>query len=577
MGSLYQAARKRIKKLLLDIYPEEHITDDFLEDLYQLIEQHLEEVTCSLNKWDETDTVLITYGNSLVDSRKDATPLQTLHGFLKEHLHHEIRNVHVLPFFPHSSDDGFSVIDYYRVDPRLGSWSDLLNLRQDFDLMADLVINHVSSQSQWFRNFLQGKSPGKDFFIDVDPSTDLSQVTRPRSTPLLTPFQTSQGEKHVWTTFSPDQVDLDFSNPRVLYEMLKVLFFYISKGIRIIRLDAIAYLWKETGTSCIHLPQTHRIVKLLRELAELIHPDTIILTESNVPDRENLSYFGENNDEAHMIYQFPLPPLLLHALHTGSSKYLSQWARQVPDPGDEATYFNFTASHDGIGVRPAEGLIPQKEMDRMVEKMRDFGGHVNTRTHPDGSESPYEINITWFDALKGTHEGPDNLQTERFLCSQTIMMSLRGIPGFYIHSLTATANDQAGVKQTGKPRSINRKKWEWKDLMKKLADERDPAHRVFSELKRLLGIRTSQPAFHPDSPQEILDLGDSFFALKRTHESGKPIWSLSNITNHRQEFDLSRLDQSHDLHDLISGGDFGSAETITLKPYQTVWLIPTSA
>jgi len=570
MGTLYQAARKRIKKLLMEIYPQERITEKFLGQLYQLIEENLQEATCSLNKWDETDTVLISYGNSVVNPQQP--PLQTLYEFLKQHLSSEISTLHILPFFPYSSDDGFSVIDYYQVDPKLGTWQDIEKIGRSFDLMADLVINHVSSQSPWFENFLKGRSPGKDYFIEMDPETDLSAVTRPRSTPLLTRFPSSRGEKHVWTTFSSDQVDLDFSHPQVLYEMLKVLFFYIHRGIRIIRLDAIAYLWKEAGSRCIHLPQTHRIVKLFRELAELIHPDTILLTETNVPDRENLSYFGSKNDEAHMIYQFPLPPLLLHALHTGSSKYLTQWTRSVPDPGSEATYFNFTASHDGIGVRPAEGLIPQEEMNRLAEKMKEYGGHINTKTNADGSESPYEINITYFDALKGTHQGRDNLQTERFLCSQIIMMSLRGIPGFYIHSLTATENDHAGVNNTGKNRSINRKKWDWKELMNKLDDKEDPAHQVFSELKRLINIRTRQPAFHPDSPQEIPDLGDALFAIKRTHESGKTIYSISNITGQKQEFNPARLGAQSDMHDLISGSDFGHDKKINLEPYQSVWL-----
>lgn len=543
MGTLYQAARKRIRKLLLEIYPEEHINGDYLEKIHQLIEENLQEVTCSLTKWDEADTVLISYANSISSPRQP--PLQTLHAFLKQHLINEIRSVHILPFFPYSSDDGFSVIDYYQVDPKLGNWQDIGKIGQDFDLMADLVINHVSTQSQWFQNFLKGESPGKDYFIVMDPETDLSGVTRPRSTSLLTRFQTRQGEKHVWTTFSSDQVDLDFSNPQVLYEMLKVLFFYINRGIRIIRLDAIAYLWKEVGTSCIHLPQTHRIIKLFRELAELIHPDCVILTETNVSDNENLSYFGNKGDEAHMIYQSPLPPLILYTLHTGSSKHLTQWAREIPEPGYEATYFNFTASHTGIGVRPAEGLIPGEEMNQMVEKMKNFGGHVSTKTNADGSESPYEINITYFDALKGTYRGEDDLQSERFLCSQTIMMSLRGIPGFYIHSLTATENDHEG----------------------------DPAHRVFSELKRLMGIRISQPAFHPDSPQEILNLGESFFAIKRIPESGEAIWSLSNITDRQQDCELGRLDHTGALHDLISGRDFEGGEKITLEPYQTVWLI----
>ena len=570
MGTLYQAARKRIHNLLLNIYPTEKLTQEFLDQLYSLIEDNLEDVTCGLTKWDQTDTVLITYGGSIVN--EEEPPLKTLHKFLYQHLRDEIRCVHLLPFFPYSSDDGFSVIDYYQVDPNLGSWKDIQAIHEDFDLMMDLVINHVSSQSQWFRNYLEGRSPGKESFIEMNPQTDLSMVTRPRSTPLLTPFKTSQGEKHVWTTFSDDQVDLDFSNPRVLYEMLRVLFYYIHQGARIIRLDAIAYLWKETGTSCIHLPQTHHIVKLIRELAELIHPDTIILTETNVPDRENRSYFGKKYDEAHMVYQFPLPPLLLHALHTGNADKLSQWAATIPETDKEATFFNFTASHDGIGVRPAEGLIPHDELNRLVERMKDFGGYVSTKSNRDGSESPYEINISWFDAMKGTPHGIDGLQTDRFLCSQTIMMEMKGIPAFYIHSLLATENDHEGVAQTGKSRSINRKNWEKRKLEKRLNDTHHPAHYIFRELKRLIAIRRDEPTFHPNAAQEVLEWGPEFFALQRVHESGETLWAVSNVTASRQKLDPARMIAETRLYELIRDKHHDPGNTITLEPYQTLWL-----
>ncbi len=572
MGTLYEAARKRIRKLLLNIYPEQQITDKYLEDLYALIEENLSEVTCGLTKWDQTDAVMITYGNTITG--KQTSPLQSLHHFMDEHLEWEISCIHLLPFFPYSSDDGFAITDYFQVNPRLGTWDDLHRIGQEFDLMADLVVNHVSSAHPWFQNYLQGRSPGADFFIEVDPQTDLSQVTRPRSTPLLTKFHTARGGKHLWTTFSQDQIDLDFSNPRVLLEILRVLFFYLNQGIRIIRLDAIAYLWKKIGTSCIHLPQTHRIVKLMRELAELINPDAILLTETNVPDRENRSYFGENFDEAHMIYQFPLPPLLLYTLHTGNSQKLTEWAQTIPTPDDEATYFNFTASHDGIGLRPAEGIIPSSRLEEMVGQMKAFGGYVNTKSNPDGSESPYEINISWFDAMKGTHEGPDNHQVERFLCSQTIMMSLRGIPGFYIHSLLATENDHQEVARTGQNRSINRKTWDYDQLIERLNDQSHPAHQVFTRLKKLMRIRSRQPAFHPNADQAILDLGSQLFALRRTHESGQSLWSISNITAQSHIFDLRLLESQGKMHDLISGQTWSFDQEITLEPYQTLWLTP---
>jgi sucrose phosphorylase len=355
--------------------------------------------------------------------------------------------------------------------------------------------------------------------------------------------------------------------------MLRVLFFYISKGARIIRLDAIAYLWKETGTSCIHLPQTHKIVKFIRELAELINPDIIILTQTNFPDQENRSYFGKNLDEAHMVHQFPLPPLILYTLHTGNSEKLTEWTHSIPDTEGEATYFNFTAYHDGIEVRPAEGIIPGEEISKMAGKMEDFGGYISTETKQDGSESPCEINITWFDALKGTNKGEDNLQTERFLCSQTIMMSLRGIPGFYIHSLTATGNDHDWVKKTRSYRSINRKSWDYNQLIERLTDRTHFASGIFTELKRLIRIRISQPAFHPDAGQEVIDLGDAFFGIKRLYQSNDSLWSISNITDQKQAFTLSgEIFPNKSLTDLIENKTYNVNQALNLNPYQTLWI-----
>ncbi len=569
MPELFAAARQKIKNLLQSIYGNK-LDENFLEEFYQLIAKNIKDTTCSLSKWDQNDTILITYGDSVI--KEGDRPLQTLHHFLKDYLQDETDIIHILPFFPYSSDDGFSVIDYYQVNPELGDWDDISQINADFDLMMDLVINHISKKSQWFQNYLNGKNPGKNYFIEMDPHTDISSVTRPRSTDLLTVFHTPEGKKYVWTTFSEDQIDLDFSNPRVLYEMFRVLFFYIHKGARIIRLDAIAYLWKKTGTSCIHLPETHKIVRLIRELAELIDPNVIILTETNVPHKENLSYFGSNYNEAHVIYQFSLPPLLLYTLHKGNSKHLSDWVATIPETEGNATYLNFTASHDGIGVRPLEGILPEDEKKALLDKMKEFGGYISTKTNPDTSESPYEINITYFDALKGTSEGIDSLQMERFLCSQTIMLALKGIPAFYIHSLLATENYHEGVKETGKYRTINRKKLDYQEITREINNNNSPKKKMFSELKRLIHIRKNQPAFHPDSLQRMLKLGNEFFAVERTHENGQNIFSISNITDQSQALSLNAFKTRRTCKDLISGETL-NREKADFKPYQTRWLM----
>jgi sucrose phosphorylase len=261
--------------------------------------------------WSEKDIVLITYGNTI--QAPNEKPLHTLNRFLVNRLANAISCVHILPFFPSTSDDGFAVSEFTIVDPELGTWKDIAELTQTFGLMSDLVINHVSSEHPWFKNYLNHLSPGKDFFIEAQPGADYSSVVRPRNTPLFTVSVTKNGPRTVWTTFSADQIDLNFSNPEVLLEMISIMILYISHGVRIIRLDAIAFLWKKAGTSCLHLGETHEIVKLLRVIADYLCPGTILLTETNVPNKENWSYFG-NKDEAHMVYQFSLPPLSLHAL-----------------------------------------------------------------------------------------------------------------------------------------------------------------------------------------------------------------------------------------------------------------------
>ncbi|MFV0593078.1 MAG: sugar phosphorylase [Draconibacterium sp.] len=561
MANPEKAFIQKIEDRLRFIY-QQNYKNDVLQALLKLIEAYPKQKPAR-EKWSEKDVVLITYGDSIKNQHE--VPLQTLRSFLNHNLKVQLSVVHILPFFPYSSDDGFSVIDFREVNPELGTWKDVAGLTNDFDLMADLVINHASSKSEWFQQFLQQEGKAKDYFICEDPATDLSQVTRPRSTPLLTPYETKAGTKYVWTTFSADQIDLNFSNPKLLVEMMDILLGYIDRGARIIRLDAIAFLWKKTGTTCLHLPETHEVVKLMRDVAEYINPATVILTETNVPNKENLSYFGDN-DEAHMVYQFSLPPLLLHALHTGNSAYLNTWAKSLPQLENDKTFFNFTASHDGIGVRPLEGLLPEDEKNALAENMQKFGGKVNYKSNPDGSTSPYELNITYFDALKGTAAGEDQFQVERFLASQTVMMSFAGVPAFYIHSLTATPNYQEGVKETGQNRTINRRKWDLQEL-NEILNGTTPQKEVFLSLKKLISIRKEQQAFHPNAKQEILDLGKSMIGIVRKSEN-QTIVIIANLTDKTNSFQLPKnIDFGFDL---ISGVQMVSK---MLKPYQCVWLV----
>jgi sucrose phosphorylase len=524
------------------------------------------------NLWNERDILLITYGDMV--RQGDQRPLETLREFMIDRLSGAINSVHILPFFPYSSDDGFSVIDYRKVNSQLGTWDDIQAIASHFRLGADLVLNHVSRESEWFVDYNQGIAPGRDYFIEVDPNTDLSDVVRPRSLPLLTEVQYLDETRHLWTTFSSDQLDLDFSNPDVLFEFLDTYLLYISMGARIIRLDAIAYLWKEIGTSCIHLEETHEVVKIFRDVLRLITPDVLLLTETNVPHEENISYFGDG-DEAHMVYQFTLPPLLLHTLLTGSAEHLTDWADGLGEAPPGCTFLNFTASHDGVGVRPLEGILTDAERDRLVEHVKARGGHVSTKTNADGSESPYEMNITYVDALGKDGDSPER-HAERFLCSQTIAMALRGMPAVYFNSLFGARNDQAGVDKTGRARSINRQKWERPELAETL-DERGGFHgQVFHEYIRRLSVRTQQSPFHPNGDQSVLKIDPGVFAFTRTSPNRKKkLLCLHNVSDEKKTLAMTALCEAAGMDRLdrdVLNNESLPDESLTLEPCQCRWL-----
>lgn len=526
------------------------------------------------NNWDESDIVLITYADTV--RRADEKPLVTLREFLNDYLADTISAVHILPFFPYSSDDGFSVMDYLAVNESHGSWEDIERIAGDFKLMADLVINHMSARSRWFENFRKRVDPGKDYFFEASLTDDLSAVVRPRTSPLLNPVMTEDGERYVWCTFSEDQVDLNFANPDVLMEFVSIIRKYLERGVVMFRLDAVAFLWKEPGTPSIHLQQTHELIKILRLLIEHHSPRAVVITETNVPNRENLTYFG-NANEAHAIYNFSLPPLLIHTLVTGNCRHLKTWLMSMPPAQMGTTYLNFIASHDGVGLRPTDGLLTEDEKQGLINAMESFGGKVSYRRTEDGRDQPYEINIALYDALKGTvKKGADHWQLERFLCAHSIMLALEGIPAFYIHSLLATENDYERAEHTGRLRSINRGQWKLERIESELANPLSHHSKAFRELKRLIAIRRRQPAFHPNATQFTLHLGLQLFGFwRQSMRRDQSVFCIHNISNDVQQVALSDINLigTDQWVDLISGLRVDDLSgSITLKPYQSVWL-----
>jgi len=578
--NLSAAATEKIHSLLKMLYPGR--VDEVAERLDELASQYQDLPKRDADRlWDEKDIVLITYGDQVRGGEGAALAAQT--DFLLNHaLKEGLSTVHLLPCFPYSSDDGFSVIDYREIDPAVGAWDDVEALGEHFDVMYDLVLNHCSQHSEYFKNYLSGIEPYNNFFIEADPSDErLAMVTRPRSLPLLTTYATSRGQKHVWTTFSDDQVDLNFAEPDVLVEMFDVLLTYAKKGGRIIRLDAIAYLWKKLGTNCIHLPETHAAVKLMRVLLDELSPGTILLTETNVPHSENVGYFGDNvpgenrGDEAQMVYQFSLSPLLFDAFLHEDATYLVRWLSKLEHFGGARTYFNFTASHDGIGVRPLEGLVPPERVDQLVEAVLARGGRVSTRRKPDGSDSPYELNITYFSAMAAGETGDagsDDRPVARFLASQAIMLALRGIPGVYFHSLVGTPNYLEGMAETGRARTINRRKFELDELEQIVGDKSSPQGRVFDAYRNLLKVRRQQPAFHPDAKQSVFgDAPPQLVAFaRRSVDGSQTILVACNTSTTPVELPAAARVLCPKGTDLITGESISTDRP--LPPLRTVWL-----
>lgn len=574
LQQLKQTVLHHLTAIYADTSPElslPALCDDII-NIMRLNQDYKESVS-HRNNWDQNDVILITYGNSI--KKEGEAPLKTLHRFLNKEVSGYINGVHILPFFPYCSDDGFAVMDYYEVNKALGDWDDIEAIANDYRLMADLVINHGSSSGTWFKNFIKGDGPGHDYFFTTSPSAPISQVVRPRTSPLLRETETHDGTQYVWCTFSHTQVDFDFRNPKVLKEFINIVRFYLDKGVHIFRLDAVAFLWKKIGTNCLNLPETHEVVRLMRSLIQYADPDAVIITETNIPNRENLSYFG-NANEAHCIYNFSLPPLLVNTLVTGDCFYLKQWLMSMPPAQHGTAYFNFIASHDGIGLRPAEGLLSEAEIASLISTMQQFGGRISWREGENGVKKPYEINISLFDALQGTTSGKDEWNIDRFICAHAIMLALEGIPGIYIHSLLATSNDVHKLEQTEQNRSINRHEWDEEALMAELSTPTSQHAQVSGLLKKLIHLRKQQRAFHPNATQFTLHLGEKLFGFwRQSMDRRQSIFCIYNITDTEQPLRIANLNLvvTDRWWDLISGVILdGSSDVITVAPYQVLWI-----
>lgn len=546
------------------IYGESY-KEEYKDEIEKLVSKWEREEFSKAEEVSEKNIYLITYGDSIFE--EDVPTIQTLNKFLKEKVENTITDVHILPMFTYTSDDGFSVVDYMEIDKRLGTWEDIKNFSKDYRLMYDFVANHISKSSSWFKGYLNNEEKYKEYFIKEDNSFDTKNVIRPRTSPLFHKYEGKDGiNKTAWTTFSEDQVDINIKHFPVFIKMTDILLNYAKNGATSIRLDAIGFLWKESGTSCMLLPETHKIIEIWRVLLDYFKKNTQIITETNVPHIENISYFGDKTNEAHMVYQFTLPPLVLYTLTTHNSRKLTDWAKTIDKVSENATYFNFLSSHDGIGMRPTEGILTEDEKQLLVDKVIENGGRVSYKNNTDGTRSVYELNINYNDALINKNEDLSmEIQVDKIIASNAILLSCVGVPAIYYHSLLGSRNDYKGLEESGINRRINREKLEYNTISKSLEDD-DRRRAIFSKIKNLISLRKEESAFSPFATQNILDLGENIFALERYNEkTHEKITLILNVDN--KEISVNSNIKGVDK---ITGREIDG--NLILKPYEFVWI-----
>lgn len=590
--SLSEDQNERLKSRFQALYGSEK-TEQWFPELVRILKVYYAHKTPEMIAWEkhqraedrftENDVILITYGDLV--STENEKPLETMAEICSDYLHGVINILHILPFFPYSSDRGFSVMEFGEVDPALGTWEDIVQLKEKFKLMFDGVFNHVSAQSRWFQEFLNQNPEFNDFFTVFSTKEQISPdylklIVRPRTSEVLTPFRTLNGTRLVWTTFSEDQIDLNYHNPKVLLKMIEIMLFYIAKGADLLRLDAVTYLWEELGTSCVHLDQTHHTIKLFRDILDIVAPHVALITETNVPHQDNIRYFGNGHDEAQMVYNFALPPLVLHMFQNEHSGRLTEWAQNLDKISDTATYFNFLDSHDGIGVMAVKDMLTPEEIEVMALKVIENGGYISYKDNGDGTSSPYELNTTWYSALNSDDKDePEEVQIQRYLASRAIALTLRGVPGVYFHGLLGTKNDAELVIEEKSTRSINRKNIDKHEFIEALENRKNRTAIIAQKLMNLIRLRKKEKAFHPNATQKVLDISERAFVILRSREAHKEhILAIVNISVNRQILQISEKSLGlpyTTAMDILTGSKYPLQNgfiSLDLNPYQVIWL-----
>ncbi len=575
---------EKLRCLIQRIYKDHSAEelDSMWSQLLQILEensaQEIDFQTNSCSCLDSSTAVLITYADTVFTFNEPT--LKTLKYLIDNYLGNLASVIHVLPFLCSTSDGGFAVSSYEKIEDRFGTWEDLKNLSSDHVIMADLVLNHVSSSHPWVQQFKNGIEPGKKYILNPSITDNWENVIRPRNTSLFTSIYTKDGHKNVWTTFGSDQVDLNWKEPSIFLEFLKLIVKYIKHGVGWIRLDAIGFIWKKPSTTCLHMEEVHHVVKALRILLKNIHSSSILLTETNVPEKENISYINPG-DEAHLAYNFPLPPLLLESLISNKADLINKWLSSWPDLPIKTGFLNFTASHDGIGLRALEGLMEPSRIHKLLVECETRGGLVSHRRMPNGEDQPYELNISWWSAMSNSGTNRQYLQFEKYILSQLFIIALKGVPAFYLPTIMTSENDTSRFLKTGERRDLNREKFDKEQLIELLNDKNSLASRSLILLRHAMKTRGLYEAFDPEQPMNCYSKDhNDIVVISRGIDEDK-IFAIHNMTNLRLSFCIEdnlgiKLKPQFVWKDLLNSRIYNN-NTIELKPYWVCWLKKTNA
>jgi len=582
------------------------------------------------------DACLVCYADTFVDPAFQKKPLRLLKEFLERYrIPDRLPLLHLLPFFPWDTDRGFSVTDYFQVHPDYGSWQDIASLARSVSLMFDFVINHASIENPLVKSALIERhlspedpryarfAPFKDYviaFSDAErpPDGALQGLVRPRATPVLTPYTVGAkkegslfvalgsaekallrkdtkaiGTGWAWTTFSrparPDgstatrQVDLNFNNPAVLLEAVKILLHYIGQGATHIRLDAVAYIWKNIFSTSIHEPGTHALLRIIRRIITRVSPDTRLVAEVNEPQERIVSYLGtRRRRECDLVYQFTHFPLAAYSVLTGDGRPYAQWLKSL-GPFGGRQFITILGSHDGMGLKPAYGWLSPKKIKALVDTLvLEHGALPNDAALPGGGKIIYEVCATPWNLINNPKKDTsDPLSLSRYLSVVALGLLVRGIPAFYINGLIGAEN--APLDSLDENRSINRLRFDAECLFEQLDGGSLRMKRVMEGIFNLLETRRKEPAFDPRAPAAVpvsTQTPGVVCAWMSTRSQKSGLLACISVSENTEPVRLPKeiIAAGIQWKDLLSGKQVTADETgnllLELTPYQILWLKP---